>query len=104
MDLTVHIDIQQNPGPPFNEISFGYASLVTPNLDSRSACTGRINYSRWELLHLKSKYYLSPDVYSTLNCLRILKTRRLRGGRRVTLNLKYISGVMTPTLSNSSIC
>ena len=45
------------------------------------ACSGRINYSRWELLRLKSKYYLSPDVYSTLKCLGILKTRRLRGGR-----------------------
>ena len=73
MDLTVHMDVQKNPG----EFSSGHASLPTPTLDSRIACSGRINYSRGELLRLKSKYYLSPDVYSTLKCLGILKTRRL---------------------------
>ena len=95
MDLTVPMDVQNIPGPPFDEFSSGYASLVTPNLDSRSACSGRINYPRWELLRLKSKCFLSPHVYSTLKCLRILKIRRLRGGRRVTSNLKYISTVIS---------
>ena len=95
MDLTVYMDVQQNPGPPFDEFGSGYASLVTTNLNSRSACSGRISYSRWELLRLKTKYYLSPNVYSTLKCLRILKIRRSRGGRRVTLNLKYISTVIS---------
>ena len=64
-------------------------------LDSRSVSSGRINYSRMELLRLKSKYRLSPDVYSTLKCLRILLTRRSRGGRRVTSNLKYISTMIS---------
>ena len=59
MDLTVYMDVQQNPGPPFDEFGSGYASLVTTNLNSRSACSGRISYSRWELLRLKTKYYLS---------------------------------------------
>ena len=79
MDLMVHMDVQKNPGPPFDEFSCGYASLPTPILNSRSAYSGRINYSRWELFRLKSTYFLSPDVYSTLKCLIILKTRRLRG-------------------------
>ena len=91
MDLTVHMDVQRNPGPPFDEFSSGYASLMATNLDSRSVCSGRITYSRMELLRLISKYRLSPDVYSTLKCLRILLTRRSRGGHRVTSNLKYIS-------------
>ena len=94
MDLTVHMDLQRNPGPPFDEFSSGYASLMATNLDS-SVCSGRINYSRMELFCLKSKYRLSPDVYSTLKCLRILKTRRSRCGRRVTSNLKYISTLIS---------
>jgi len=95
MDLTVHMDVQKNPGPPFDEFSCGYASIPTPILNSRSAYSGRINYSRWELFRLKSTYFLSPDVYSTIKCLRILKTRRLRGGRRDTSNLKYISTIIS---------
>ena len=90
MDLTVHMDVQKNPGPPFDEFSCGYASLPTPILNSRSAYSGRINYSRWELLRLKSKYFLSPDVYLTLKCLRILKTCH-----RDTSNLQYISRIIS---------
>ena len=51
--LAVHIDVQCNPGPPFDEFSSGYASLVSSNFDSRNACSGRINYSKRELLRLK---------------------------------------------------
>ena len=86
MDLAVHMDVQRNPGPPFDEFSCGYASLPTPILNSRNAYSGRINYPRWELFHLKSKYFLSPDVYSTPKCLRI---------RHDTSNLKYISTIIS---------
>ena len=86
MDLAVHMDVQRNPGPPFDEFSCGYASLPTPILNSRNAYSGRINYPRWELFRLKSKYFLSPDVYSTPKCLRI---------RHDTSNLKYISTIIS---------
>ena len=73
-----------------------FLSKLNPlSLDSRSVCSGRINYSRMELLRLKSKYRLSPGVYSTLKCLRILRIRRSLGGRRVTPNLKYISTMIS---------
>ena len=44
---------RRNPGPLFDEVSSGYASPVSSNFDSRNACSGRINYTKRELLRLK---------------------------------------------------
>ena len=84
-DLTIFMDVKANPGPEqLNETSSRNAS--TRGILKLSATNnGTITYSSRELIALrtKSSNTIPSSLFQTLKHLGILKTRRVRGGKRV---------------------
>lgn len=62
----------------------------------------RINYSRSHLFGLKSKYFVSPELFLRLKEIGILKTRRTRAGCRMSSKISPVP-VIALSRSNSSI-
>ena len=91
VDLTVCIDVASNPGPEYPKIIDISESNVAFafNYPAKNN-NGTIAYSRKQLLNLKRKYFLSSDVYSTLKQIGILKTRRVRAGKKVKAKIYKI--------------
>lgn len=60
----------------------------------------RINYSRRHLFGLKSKYFVSPELFLRLKEIGILKTRRRRAGRKMSskIQLFLYPGVIIQSL------
>ena len=79
-DLAVCMDIHRNPGPDPK------SSVSQRNLSSDTdlhICTaaGKVNYSRKQLLELRMKSTLQPDLYLLLKAQGILRNPRTRAGK-----------------------
>ena len=62
IDLTVHMDIQRNPGPVSSEPSAQFQPLLC-----KSNLPVLIKYSRTELLNLRTNAFISPELLPKLN-------------------------------------
>lgn len=88
MDLTVHMDIKANPG---HETVIGARNATGSKLlNSNVPAVGTIEYSRSDLLKLKSKYTISEDLYRVLKTNDILRTSRKCCGLAVRSNIYKI--------------
>lgn len=88
MDLTVHMDIRANPGP--ETVISARSATGSKLLNSNVPAVGNIEYSRSDLLKLKSKYIISEDIYRVLKTNDILRTRGKRCGLAVQGNIYKI--------------
>ena len=66
MDLTTCMDIHCNPGPDFENPCLNWPALRCEELNVPA---NRPNYSRMQLLGLRSKSTLQPDLYKFLKTL-----------------------------------
>ena len=80
MDLTIHMDIQSNPGPLVNGNRCTLCPVTVGKPILNIHANERRTYSRNQLLNLRSKYTISEDLFHFLKAERILKTHRTRGG------------------------
>ena len=78
MDLTLHMDIEANPGPEEDAVATRRESSLESYLNYYATTT--IAYSRNQLLNLRSKYSLSQDLLRLLKNQKIFKSRRGRAG------------------------
>ena len=90
MDLTIHMDVQSNPGPQSIENCSKFSCVMSSLRNVNTVSVHRPEYSRRELFGLKAKYHVPEHVYHLLKCERILKTRRNRAGALVKTKLKTI--------------
>ena len=81
-DITIHMDIQRNPGPPLAEFRSVVQTPAT-NLNSNLPVVDRIKYSRGQLFKLRFKSPVSSELYLSLRANGILYNRRTRAGRSV---------------------
>ena len=88
MDLTVHVDVEANPGPE-TVTAARNATGSKLNLNVFAAL-GTIEYSRSDLFKLKSKYTISGDLYCILKTNDISKTRGRHSGLAVRSNIYTI--------------
>ena len=81
MDLTVHMDIEINPGPNFSVERFAKCS---PSINTTSpvadSAVQHIMYSKHQLLGLRCKYSISDSLFYLLKDHQILNTRGLLAG------------------------
>lgn len=91
MDLTVHMDIEINPGPSFSVERFAKFS-PSINTTSRAADSAvqQTMYSKDQLLGRRCKYSISDSLFYLLKYLQILNTRGLRGGVKSRSKLHQI--------------
>ena len=78
MDLTLHMDIEANPGPEEDAVATRRESSLESYLNYYATTT--IAYSRNQLLNLRSKYPLSQDLLRLLKNQNIFKSRGGRAG------------------------
>ena len=78
MYLTLHMDIEANPGPEEDAVATRRESSLESYLNYYATTT--IAYSRNQLLNLRSKYSLSQDLLRLLKNQKIFKSRRGRAG------------------------
>ena len=78
MDLTLHMDIEANPGPDEDAVATRRESSLEPYLNYCTTTT--IAYSRNQLLNLRSKYSISQDLLRLLKNQDIFKSRGGRAG------------------------
>ena len=90
MDLTIHMDVQSNPGPQSIENCSKFSCVMSSLRNVNTVSVHRPEYSRRELFGLKAKCHVPEHVYHLLKCERILKTRRNRAGALVKTKLKTI--------------
>ena len=86
IDLTIHMDIQCNPGPErLKKSQINHLQLSdnsSRNLNNRAS--NAIRYSRSELLQLRSRQFKIPDeTFHLLKSNGILRTRGVRSGQAV---------------------
>ena len=101
-------DVSAFSGP---SAGFFVRSLVLPpysnSISTIQATTTHLNYSRIQLLRLKSKSPIPPNVFNTLKDLGILNTRRTRAGVRYKQKSWPISSIISnrsvlPTVSSNN--
>ena len=80
IDLTVYMDVHSNPGPDLENSSFHRPTFSDRDLHI-TATSERVNYSRQQLLDLRARSKLQPDLYQFLKFQGILRTRRTRAGK-----------------------
>ena len=80
IDRAVCMDIHRNPGPD-PKISVSQRNLSTDTDLHICTATGKVNYSRKQLLELRTKSTLQPDLYLLLKAKGILRNRRTRAGK-----------------------
>ena len=78
MDLTLHMDIEANPGPEEDAVATRRESSLKQYLNYCATTT--IAYSRNQLLNLRSKYSISQDLLRLLKNQDIFKSKRSRAG------------------------
>ena len=78
-DLTIHMDVKANPGPGIDKVNVTLwkPSSIRSQFKSSAAV---INYSRTQILSLRSKYQISEELYHFLEDHKILRTRGIRDG------------------------
>ena len=79
IDVTIHMDVKANPGPGTDRVN------VTPwkprSIRSQfKSSAAVVNYSRNQILSLRSKYQSSDELYHFLKDYKILRTRGIRAG------------------------
>ena len=91
MDLTVHMDIEINPGPNFSLERFAncFPSINTTSRVADSAVQHTM-YSKHQLFGLRCKYYISDSLFYLLKDLQILNTRGLPAGVKSRSKLHQI--------------
>ena len=80
IDLTVYMDVHSNPGPDLENSSFHRPTFSDRDLHI-TATSEKVNYSRQQLLDLRARSKLQPDLYQFLKFQGILRTRRTRAGK-----------------------
>ena len=78
MDLTLHMDIEANPGPEEDAVVTRRESSLEPYLNYCTTTT--IAYPRNQLLNLRSKYSISQDLLRLIKNQDIFKSRGGRAG------------------------
>lgn len=79
IDLTIHMDIEANPGPE----NYCNETENQPCTDYNSCAIGIKGYSKNVLLSLRHKHSISSDLYLRLKNHGILKSRGVRSGLSV---------------------
>ena len=80
IDLALFMDIQRNLGP-HPKISVSQRNLSSDTDLHICTLAGKVNYSRKQLLELKMKSTLQPDLYLLLKAQGILRNRRTHAGK-----------------------
>ena len=81
IDLTICMDVHSNPGPDLENSSLHRSASSSYRDLHITASAIKLNYSRQQLLDLRAKSKLQPDLYQFLKFQGILRTRRTRAGK-----------------------